>query len=249
MTASATRQRRGVSRMNIKSHNRSKGEGKMTELKGQTAAKKSTKKPARPKLSLVSKLAEVQASISNIAKDGYNDFQKYKYVMEANIVKACRMELARRHVMVFPAIQQVKREGSLTTIFTEYTIIDGESDERLRFIWAGTGADKGDKGLYKAITGSQKYFLMKLFQMPTGDDAEAESPVIDDSDTAFEKAYSDWLEMLNTLAEQPSSSVKTLTDAIKIPDETHGNKFRLRLKRETHNWDALKGVVEGRANA
>ena len=221
----------------------------MTEVKGQTAAQKAPKKPARPKLSLVSKLAEVQASIHSIQKSGYNSFQKYSYAEEAAIVSACRVELARRHIMILPAIQQVNREDTLTTIFTEYTIIDGESDERLRFIWAGTGADKGDKGLYKAITGSQKYFLMKMFMMPTGDDAETESPVVADSDTAFQKAYVDWLEMLNTLAEQPSSSVKTLTDAIKIPDETHGNKFRLRLKRETHNWDALKGVVEGRANA
>ena len=221
----------------------------MTELKGQTDVKKAPKKPARPKLSLVSKLAEVQASISNIAKDGYNDFQKYKYVMEADIVKACRMELARRHVMVFPAIQQVKREGSLTTIFTEYTIIDGESDERLRFSWASCGADKSDKGLFKAITQNQKYFILKLFMIPTGDDAETESPVVADSDTAFEKAYSGWLEMLNTLAEQPDTTVKALTEAIKIPDEAYGGKFRSRLKGETYNWDALKGVVEGRVNA
>jgi hypothetical protein len=219
----------------------------MTEAKGQAAAKKAPKKPARPKLSLVSKLAEVQASIHSIQKSGYNSFQKYSYAEEAAIVSACRVELARRHIMILPAIQQVNREDTLTTIFTEYTIIDGESDERLRFIWAGTGADKGDKGLYKAITGSQKYFLMKMFMMPTGDDAETESPVVADSDTAFQKAYVDWLEMLNRLAEQPSSSVKTLTDAIKIPDETHGNKFRLRLKRETHIWDALKAAVEADA--
>jgi hypothetical protein len=32
-----------------------------------------------------------------------------------------------------------------------------------------------DKGVYKALTGSEKYFLMKAFLIPTGDDPEKES--------------------------------------------------------------------------
>jgi len=36
----------------------------------------------------------------------------------------------------------------------------------------GQGADKGDKGVYKAITGAKKYFIANLFLIPTDDDPE-----------------------------------------------------------------------------
>ncbi len=40
---------------------------------------------------------------------------------------------------------------------------------------AGEGLDQnGDKGTYKAITGATKYFLLKLFLIPTGDDPETD---------------------------------------------------------------------------
>lgn len=38
----------------------------------------------------------------------------------------------------------------------------------------GEGMDTGDKAIYKAITGAQKYVLMKTFLIPTGDDPELE---------------------------------------------------------------------------
>ena len=40
--------------------------------------------------------------------------------------------------------------------------------------WAGSGDDPADKGLYSAYTGAVKYFLMKAFLIPTGDDPEAD---------------------------------------------------------------------------
>ena len=217
----------------------------MSEVKGQTAAQKAPKKPARPKLSLVSKLAEVQASIHSIQKSGYNSFQKYSYAEEAAIVSACRVELARRHIMILPAIQQVNREDTLTTIFTEYTIIDGESDERLRFIWAGTGADKGDKGLYKAITGSQKYFLMKMFMMPTGDDAEKDSPIVGEKgDGVSAQAYADWKEEIAAVATADGTTFEDVLAAIKTQQDADGDAFRARLRgADVKSYQAFKDIV------
>ena len=126
--------------------------------------------------SLVSKLADVQAAIGVIAKTGRNTFQNYSYAEEAAIVEAVRGELAKRSIMVLPSIVGVTREDTLTTIQTRYTITDGDSGESLTCEWAGTGSDKQDKGLYKAITGSLKYFLLKTFLMPTGDNGIADDP-------------------------------------------------------------------------
>jgi len=138
-----------------------------------------TPKPRRNgtrKKSLVTKMTEVLASISGVVKTGYNDFQKYSYAEEAAIMSACRDELAKRHIMIIPSIERVTHDGTLTTIETSYTFCDGETGEQFVTKWAGTGSDKQDKGLYKAITGSQKYLLLKTFLIPTGENGVADDP-------------------------------------------------------------------------
>ena len=129
-------------------------------------------------LTLVGKLVAVMAAIDHIQKRGRNEFHKYDYATEADIAAAVRRELALRNVMLFPAITGERREavgekGSvLTTLDFLFTFHDGDSGETLSFTWKGAGTDKDDKGLYKAMTGGEKYFLMKTFLIPTGDDPE-----------------------------------------------------------------------------
>lgn len=128
--------------------------------------------------SLVMKLAAVMAAVERIPKRGRNDFHNYDYATEADIVSAIRQELAQRHVMLLPAITGSEREkvgekGSvLTHLRMEFTFLDGESGETLTRPWLGAGTDKEDKGAYKAMTGGEKYFLLKTFLIPTGDDPE-----------------------------------------------------------------------------
>jgi hypothetical protein len=133
-----------------------------------------------PAKSLVSKLAEVMAAVERIPKRGRNDFHKYDYATEADIVAVVRQELAQRHIMLMPEILKETRtpvgdKGSvLTTLEMQMEFIDGESGETLLKRWLGCGTDKEDKGAYKAMTGGEKYFLLKTFLMPTGDDPEAD---------------------------------------------------------------------------
>jgi hypothetical protein len=60
----------------------------------------------------------------------------------------------------------------ITDVEIDWTIRDGETGESLSFSMPGCGEDTGDKGLYKAITGSEKYALKNIFLIPTGDDPE-----------------------------------------------------------------------------
>lgn len=130
--------------------------------------------------SLVMKLAEVMAAVERIPKRGRNDFHGYDYATEADIAATIRMELASRHVMLIPGAGAFHRDpvgekGSvLTTLAMTFTFYDGESGESIERPWFGAGTDKEDKGLYKAFTGGEKYFLLKTFLMPTGDDPERE---------------------------------------------------------------------------
>ena len=129
---------------------------------------------------LVVKLADVMAAVERIAKRGHNDYHNYSYATEADIAEAIRKELAERHIMLIPGADAQERtpvgeKGSvLTTLRMTFTFMDGETGEEITRPWFGAGTDKEDKGLYKAFTGGEKYFLLKTFLLPTGADPERE---------------------------------------------------------------------------
>lgn len=133
---------------------------------------------------LVQKLAEVALAVERIPKRGWNDFHKYEYATEADIAEAVRAELAGRHLIMFPDVQSMdwrdgrdkdgKSGAPICLLNVRWTIKDGDSGEEILYHVPGAGQDSGDKGCYKALTGSQKYALLKLLQIPTGDDPERE---------------------------------------------------------------------------
>jgi hypothetical protein len=61
---------------------------------------------------------------------------------------------------------------AVATMHVRFTVTDG-AEER-QFVMIGEGEDSGDKATYKAMTGAQKYALLKLFLISTGDDPEAD---------------------------------------------------------------------------
>lgn len=133
---------------------------------------------------LYAKLAEVMSEIGYVEKRGYNDFHKYRYVTEADLVDAVREKLAARNVMVIPSLTGIDeravtnakgKASTITTAKVAFTFCDGDTGQTHVAEWAGAGDDPADKGLYKAYTGAVKYFLMKSFLIPTGDDPEADA--------------------------------------------------------------------------
>jgi hypothetical protein len=128
-------------------------------------------------------LHEVMSKVSYVQKGSRNDFHKYNYVGEADLLEKLRPAMLEAGLLLIPSIKGVSPidEHGVTTVQMEYTLIHKDGD-----IWpsvicaAGQGGDKnkngvGDKGLYKAITGANKYLLFKLFQIETGDDPETPS--------------------------------------------------------------------------
>jgi hypothetical protein len=125
--------------------------------------------------SLYAKLAEVTKEIGRVEKAGHNDFHNYDYVKEDDLVEAVRGKLADRNVALLSSALEVTKVGTLTTAHLRFTFVDGGSGETHDADWFGTGDDKGDKGLYKAYTGALKYFLMKTFLIPTGNDPDQDA--------------------------------------------------------------------------
>jgi hypothetical protein len=126
-------------------------------------------------------LHQVMSEVAYVQKTGHNSFHGYKYAGEADLLDKLRPAMVKAGLMLLPSVKSVSEYDASgnVTVQMEYTLVHKDGD-----IWpekigaAGMGNDRakngsvGDKGVYKAITGANKYVLFKLFQIETGDDPE-----------------------------------------------------------------------------
>lgn len=126
-------------------------------------------------VNVIKKLHEVMKRIDRVPKNGYNSFHGYEYVTETDLVEKLRGILADVGLFVRTTILEVAKEMDLSRVKAQFDVIDVETGEYISEVFWGEGQDKGDKGFYKAYTGAEKYFLMKTFLIPTGDDPEDDS--------------------------------------------------------------------------
>ena len=149
-----------------------------------------------PKLNLLQKLASAVAEIDSVDKRGTNEFQKYKYVKAADVAWMVRKALSQRNVYLVPDVIEVRnyeipaREGVLQAVDVrmQFSFFDGDAPEVPPVVLhsCGTGTDKGDKAIYKAMTGALKYGLRHAFLIPDESDPEADAET--DKATAAAKA-------------------------------------------------------------
>lgn len=129
------------------------------------------------------KLHEVMGSFP-WEKDGINRYQSYKYITEKqykqNFKKALQQAglLWKMETLEYQLVPEISDKMHLVICKFKGTIFDPETDEKEEYIFYGSGADNGDKALYKAITGGHKFFLASNFNV--AEDMEPE----DDKDEA-----------------------------------------------------------------
>lgn len=121
------------------------------------------------------KLHAIMEAIEFIEKDKRNEFHKYNYASEEAIKKAVHKQLVKNRVIFSIDISDMQRNNNLVDIIVKYTFTDIDTLEKISGSFNGCGEDKGDKALYKAITGAIKYILTSTFLIPTGDDPEVEN--------------------------------------------------------------------------
>jgi hypothetical protein len=141
-------------------------------------------KSLAPTAKIAAALHAVMAKVSYVQKDGKNSFHGYRYASEAALLGALRPAMIEEGIFLIPSVSMVKPidDHGNTHVEMEYTLVHKDGD-----VWpfsiraAGMGNDRakngavGDKGVYKAITGANKYLLFKMFQIETGDDPENEA--------------------------------------------------------------------------
>ncbi len=118
-----------------------------------------------------------------VTKTGYNSFSKYKYITESDINEAILPALVEQGLLLTTSVESVEETAAsaevknrFATVKLLHKIIDTETGETLEFYSVGTAADTLDKAIYKAYTGSCKYFMLKLFLI-SGDDSDPENDV------------------------------------------------------------------------
>jgi len=134
--------------------------------------------------SLVRKLAEIVQEMDSVEKRGENKFQNYKYVKAADVAWAVRKALSERNIYLVSDMVHIRnyeipaKEGVMQAVDVtmEFSFFDGDnpSTQPLVFHAYGTGTDKGDKAVYKAMTGALKYGLRHAFLIPDESDPEAD---------------------------------------------------------------------------
>jgi hypothetical protein len=129
---------------------------------------------------LLDALQAAAICVGYIQKKGRNEFQNYNYVTESDVVAQTREALLNNDIVMIPSVESVNQdEWGNTNIIVLYTMHHTTSGESISFRMAGSGNDRnskgvGDKGIYKALTGCNKYALLKALQLATGDDPENE---------------------------------------------------------------------------
>lgn len=143
------------------------------------------------KLNLRQKLASVYTKLDHVEKSGTNSKQNYKFVKSADMLRAMRNAFAELGIYAetnydLLGTYDIKTNsgGTMHTATVKATIklYDCDSDETMTISGLGDGADSGDKGIYKAQTGSTKNALRNGSLMPdegdpTGGDPEGDETV------------------------------------------------------------------------
>jgi len=136
---------------------------------------------------LSQKKNKVVQAVTYVQKTGDNKMQGYKYATDEEVLKHIRTALVEAGLSFsveatgFEITHDIPtRQGNAMKyikIDLVCSLTDTETGYMERCQWFGAAADSGDKALYKAFTGGIKYFLMKTFLLPTGNDPEADENV------------------------------------------------------------------------
>ena len=142
---------------------------------------------------------------------------QYQYVSSSQTVSAVRDLLDEHGIflkteMLDQTLTEFKTaKGALqfmTAIKMRFTWINAEnSEEQIVTLWEGQGVDNGEKGIGKAATYAEKYFILKTFNIPTDkDDPDAYQAKVEESKPE-PKATQTQIDVLKGIAEAIAEKV------------------------------------------
>ena len=129
-------------------------------------------------MNLHEKLLEIRKSCPYLKKD--NSGYEYQYVSSSQTLGTLRGKMDELGVLLIPSIESFEirdhttskgGHNYLTILDMLYAWVDASNPEdNIVCKWTGQGLDSGEKGVGKALTYSEKYFLLKFFNVATDKD-------------------------------------------------------------------------------
>lgn len=135
-------------------------------------------------MNIYEKLLKIKESVEYLKKEQKS--QQYDFVSSSQVIAALRDNMNEQKLLLIPNVEEAKfntivektnAKGNLTAdllteVFITYTWVNAEKpEETLSVKWYGQGLDtSGEKGVGKAYTYAEKYFLLKFFNIPTDKD-------------------------------------------------------------------------------
>lgn len=142
----------------------------------------------KPKLTLAQKILDIQANVPTVKKAGLNKEHNYKFLQIEDAVKAVNKMLSSRSLIMTQNLRSWETnphtggKGYIAKVLLEWTLEDVLTKETRTYVVPGEGYDTTDKGTPKAITASRKQAIITIFNLPVGDNPEANSYAADRAD-------------------------------------------------------------------
>lgn len=127
-------------------------------------------------------LVAARSKMRPVGKSGDNKFDKYRYAKLEDYIEATDSDIIANGLSVLTEVVGVetmetrptKNGGNEYPVRVKLAVrLLHTSGQWIECDAFGEGQDRGDKGLYKAITGGRKYALACVFGLSTTDDPEA----------------------------------------------------------------------------
>lgn len=183
-------------------------------------------------LNLYQKLAKIMGEVDKIEKTGKNSQQGYDFVEQAVVLATLRPKLAEHNIVIVPTVtnHEIERFTNTkgTTVFhtvlsTKYRVVNGDNPtEDIEAEWRGEALDYSDKAVNKAMTASQKYFLMKLFNVSDKDDPDQDHPLVPKDSPTESKIAAHQLRQIATMLDSldiPKDKQQTVLRAVMADEE------------------------------
>jgi hypothetical protein len=145
----------------------------------------------QPKLTLAQKIHDIQKNVPTVKKKGFNSEHKYKFLQIEDAVLAVNKMLSERDLILTQDLHRKPdggfawevnphaTKGYIAKVLLDWKLEDVLSCESRIYTIPGEGYDTTDKGTPKAITASRKQAIITIFNLPVGDNPEANSYAAD----------------------------------------------------------------------
>jgi hypothetical protein len=198
---------------------------------------------------LKEKLWLIMQDVEYINKDKVNSFHGYKYASEETIKKIIHEALVKHRVLFRISVdqQEVKvvepvkvgdKPEFLTLLSCRYIFEDVDSEQVITAQMQSQGQDKGDKGVYKAITGAIKYALTSALLIPTGDDPEDDKNDKPSQAAAASKMASASGEYIDSIVKEVFKSDIKLSKRVAPKNSSRPGEayWHDEVKNDFHSW-------------